>query len=311
VAEGTRVRVRAALSRGRTVRVGLLAGRTGAHLRGGLGQGWLLHGPGDVQRLPGQQGEQRHGLRVRPRQDPRGRQGPGGRRVAGTQGPPVLHQAAAAGERLLRDLQPGQRDAPGCAEHADRGDHPARRPDRRARVRGRRDRLRHRLRRDDRRPVRHGHHRPGRAEAEGQVGRRPAHLPRPHHPRLPEPVRHHRAAKPVRAVQHAGGDRAERGVDRRRHPVPARAGSRRGRTRAGGRRQVGRAPRRGRRGDPAARHGLLVGRGQYPRQAADAVPVRRRRRHVPHHLPRDRGEGLRGADAVAARQAIWCLTPCR
>ena len=37
---------------------------------------------------------------------------------------------------------------------------PAWRPDRRARVQGRRDRLRHRLRRDDRHPVQHGHHRP-------------------------------------------------------------------------------------------------------------------------------------------------------
>ena len=98
-----------------------------------------------------------------------------------------------------------------------------RRADRRARVRGRRDRLRHRLRRDDRHPVRHGHHRPGRTEAAGQVGGRTAHLPRPHHLGVPEPVRHHRAAEPVRAVQHAGRDRAERGVDRRPDPVHARA----------------------------------------------------------------------------------------
>ena len=173
--------------------------------------------------LPGQQGQQRHGLRVHPRQDPRDGQGPGRRGAAGAEGPSVLHQAAAAGERLLRELQPGQRDPAGRAVRADRGDHAARRADRRARVRGRRDRLRHRLRRDDRHPVRHGHHRPGRTEAAGQVGGRTAHLPRPHHLGVPEPVRHHRAAEPVRAVQHAGRDRAERGVDRRPHPVHARA----------------------------------------------------------------------------------------
>ena len=103
------------------------------------------------------------------------------------------------------------------------GDHPARRADRRARVRGRRDRVRHRLRRDDRHLVRHGHHRPGRAAAARQVGRRPAYLPGAHHSRVPEPVRHHRAAEPVGAVEHAGGDRAERGVDRGTDRVHARA----------------------------------------------------------------------------------------
>ena len=55
---------------------------------------------------------------------------PGDRRVALAAGPPVLHQAAAAGERLLRDVQPGQRDAGGPAEGVDPGDHTHRGADR-------------------------------------------------------------------------------------------------------------------------------------------------------------------------------------
>ena len=116
-------------------------------------KGGFYIGPGDLQRLPRQQGEQRHGLRVRPRQDPRDRARSGGRGAARAQGPPVLHQAAAAGDRLLRDLQPGQRHAGRRREPPDRGDHPARRAHGDAGVRGRRDRLRDRLRRDDRHAV--------------------------------------------------------------------------------------------------------------------------------------------------------------
>ena len=101
-------------------------------------------------------------LRVRPRQDPRDGHGSRRRRAAGAQGPPVLHQAAAAGERLLRDLQPGQRDAAWT-----RGPMPIEEITPRGvrtgeqRIRGRRDRLRDRLRRDDRHAVQHGHHAAG------------------------------------------------------------------------------------------------------------------------------------------------------
>ena len=86
-------------------------------------------------------------------------------------------------------------------------------------------------------------------------------------------------------------------------PVPGRARPGRGRARPGGRRQLGRAPQPGRRGHAAARHGLLVGRGQHPGQAADALPVRRRRGPVPRDLPGDRREGLRRPGADQARGA--------
>ena len=70
-------------------------------------------------------------------------------------------------------------------------------------VRVRRDRLRHRLRRDDRAPSssvditgRDG------VTLEGEVGRRPDDLPRPDDGRVPEPVHDHRPGQPVGAVEH-------------------------------------------------------------------------------------------------------------
>ena len=55
-------------------------------------------------------------------------------------------------------------------------------------LRAGRPRLRHRLRRDDRRPARDRHPRPRRPHAARDVGRRPAHLPRARRRRVPEPV---------------------------------------------------------------------------------------------------------------------------
>ena len=87
-----------------------------------------------------------------------------------------------------------------------------------------RDRLRHRLRRDDRRVVRAS------TFAAAAVTRcaekwpsGPAHLSRPRGRRLPEPVHDHRAGQPVGAEQHAGVDRAARRLDRGLHRLPARA----------------------------------------------------------------------------------------
>ncbi len=61
----------------------------------------------------------------------------------------------------------------------DRGHHPEGRAGGRRRVRGGRSRLRHRLRRDDRRAAQHRHPRARRPQARHGVGGRPAHLSRP------------------------------------------------------------------------------------------------------------------------------------
>ena len=103
-----------------------------ADLRRGLGAR-RLPARHDVQRPAHRRGGQRDGRGVRPRPDPRAGARPGDRRAARAAGPPVLHQAPAAGERLLRDVQPGQRDPGRRAEGADRGDHPDRGADRRTR----------------------------------------------------------------------------------------------------------------------------------------------------------------------------------
>ena len=120
------------------------------------------------------------------------RRRPGDGRDAVPEGPPVRHQAAVPRHRLLRDVQPAPRHARRPAQDADQHDHRDRHRDHRRDVRVRRHRLRHRLRRHDRRHRRRRHHRHGRRHAQGQVGARPAHLPRPDDRRLPEPVHDHR-----------------------------------------------------------------------------------------------------------------------
>ena len=81
-------------------------------------------------------------------------------------------------------------------------------------ARVRRHRVRHGIRRDDRRHRRRRHHGPRRSHAQGQVGARPDHLPRAHGGRLPEPVHDHRPRQPVGAVEHDGVHRAARRLDR-------------------------------------------------------------------------------------------------
>ena len=140
---------------------------------------------------------QRHHRRVHPRAHPRAGRRPRGRASCCPEGLPVRHQAPTARDQLLRGVQPGQRDAGRHRERADRSDHRDRRAHRGARVRARRDRARHRVRRHDRAADADGHRRSRRGEAAGQVGRRPAHLPRAVRQRIPEPVHHHRPAEPV------------------------------------------------------------------------------------------------------------------
>ena len=72
------------------------------------------------------------------------------------------NEAAVRRHRLPRHVQPAQRHARRPAGDADRGDHPARRAHVGRRARARPDRLRHRLRRHDRRAARDGHSRPRR-----------------------------------------------------------------------------------------------------------------------------------------------------
>ena len=143
---------------------------------------------------------------------------PRDRRAADPQGLSVRLQAQPAGLRLLRDVQPAAR-APGRREiQPDRRDHPGRgEAGGRNRVRVRRDRLRHRVRRHDRPAEPDRHPGPRWAAAARQVGGRAAHLPGPDERGLPEPVHHHRPAEPVGAVQHAGLHRAARRLHRPDH----------------------------------------------------------------------------------------------
>ena len=130
------------------------------------------------------------------------------------------------------------------------------------------DRLRHRLRRDDRAAAAHRHSRQRRADAAGEVGRRTAHLPRPRGRGVPQPLHDHGADQPIGARQHGSRHRAARGVDRRLHRPCAclRPAAYRGDTRGGGR--VDR-PSRGSGGRHALpRLQLLVRRRQCRRQAA-------------------------------------------
>ena len=111
-------------------------------------------------RRPGlEPGEQRHHLRLRPRADPRHRRRPADRRGPVPQRSPDRLQAHLPRHELLRHLQPAARAPRQPAAHTDRHDHRDRAADHGGGVRVRRDRVRHRLRRDDRRARRRRHHR--------------------------------------------------------------------------------------------------------------------------------------------------------
>ena len=166
-----------------------------------LGPGRPRGAAAGVQRHHHQQGGQRHRRRVHPQQDPRDVQGPADRRRPVPVRPPGRHQAALPRHRLLRDVQPRQRDAGRtCARTPIEEITPTASRPRDADVRVRRDRVRHRLRRHDRRARRHRHPRARRHRAQGEVGGRAAHLPRPVRGRVPELLHHHRARQPVGAL---------------------------------------------------------------------------------------------------------------
>ena len=130
--------------------------------------------------------------------------------------------------RLLRDLQPRQRHLVDVRPTPIEGITPRGIRDGRRRVRARHDRLRDRLRRDDRRAARHRHPRRGRPLAAREVGA-------PGRGRIsvstvagfPNLFIDHRARQPVACCQQHGGlDRAARRLDRRLHRAPAGRGPR-------------------------------------------------------------------------------------
>ena len=102
-------------------------------------------------------GGQRRVLRVHRRPHPPAGQRPGDGREADPEGPRLRRAARAAGDPLLRGLQPRQRAPRRHQRDADRAGHRDRPAHHRARLRVRHHRLRHRLRRHHRRvrPDRH------------------------------------------------------------------------------------------------------------------------------------------------------------
>ena len=139
-------------------------------LRGRLGERQSGQPAHHLHRPVHQPGGERHRQEVRPPQDPRDRhRSAGGRRPVPRL--PGRHQAPVPGHRLLRDLQPADNvhlvnlQRTPLVEVTEQGH-----PDLRAGVRVRRDRVRDRLRRDDRIADQRRHPRPGRRVAEGRVG---------------------------------------------------------------------------------------------------------------------------------------------
>ena len=103
------------------------------------------------------------------------RRRPRGRGEAVAAGLPDRVQAARVRRRLLRGVQPRQRDARRPARGRDRRDHADRDPHRAGPLRARRHHLRHRLRRHDRRAQPDRHPRPRRPAAPRRVGGRRPH----------------------------------------------------------------------------------------------------------------------------------------
>ena len=143
------------------------AGDVGEALR----RAGVRHLAGQLPRHVHGRGGQRRALRVHRRQDPLTGPRPGRRREADPQGPRLRRAARPARDRLLRGVQPGQR-APGRSRRgSDRTHHPPRDPHSGPRVRARRHRLCHWLRRRHRRVRSHRHPRRRRPVVAREVGR--------------------------------------------------------------------------------------------------------------------------------------------
>ena len=148
---------------------------------------------------------------------------PGGGRDADPEEPWFRHPPRAAGDPLLRGLQPAQRPAGGHQRDADRANHAEGHQDQRCRIRVRHHHLCDRLRCDHRQLRPHRHTRCGRPAAEGQVGRRAADLPGRAGGRLPQHGDADRAAHRTR--QHPAQHRIQCGLGHRTaRPTPATMG---------------------------------------------------------------------------------------
>ena len=192
-------------------------------LRKALRRARIRHLDGQFPRHLRGRGCQPHGVGVRRPQDPRARPRPGDGREAGAEGPRVRHPPRAAGDRLLRSLQPGQCTPRRPERGAHRARHAGRHRDRRRGAQARHPGLCHRVRRRDRRLRPHRHPGLQRAEPEGKMDGRAEDLPR--HPdfRLPEHVHPGRPAQCLLLLQHSPLQRAECRVGGGVHPPSARA----------------------------------------------------------------------------------------
>ena len=264
-----------------------------------------------LQRRADQPDRQRGGRRLHPGQDPIDRERSRDGRRALPERSPLRHQATVSRHQLLRHVQPAARPPRRPAQAPDRDDHRERHRHRRRSIRVRRHRVRHRFRRDDGRPRLRRHHRTRRRDAEGEVGPRAHHLPRPHHGRVPELLHDHRPGQPVGAVEHDGVDRAARRLGRRLPRRHARARRHHDRAHRDGGSRLGAARERLRRHHPLPHRQLVVHGRQRARQAAGVPALRRRRRCVPGGVRRGRWATTTSGSASPAptghaATTAWC-----
>jgi hypothetical protein len=233
---------------------------------------------------------QRAVVRIHGGEDPLDRQGSGDGRPPHPHRPPLRRPPPAVRHRLLRDVQQAQRRARQPPGNADQTGHRDRHPNRGQEPGRRHHHLGHRLRLRHRRPVPDGHRNRRRTHPQRPLGGRPADLPRPHDPRLPEPLLPRRPARGLRqqpplrrppgrlrAAAPEPGSRTEQHQDRGAGPSRASLDGRDGTTR----------------GVLAVREAGPVLRRQHPRQEA-GVPAQPRRPPHPRQVHgRGRGNRLR------------------
>ncbi len=165
----------------------------------------------------------------------------------------------------------------------------------------RRHRVRHRLRRHDGLAAAAQHHRQRWGAPGRHLGGRTPQLPGPAGRGIPEHVHHHRTGQPVGAQQHAGLDRATRGLDRGLHRAHALQRPHQGRGHRAGPGRVGGARGDDRQVHPVRQGELLVPGRQHPGQDPGVHALRRGRGHLPRPLQRDRGQRLRGLRLLRPR----------
>ena len=142
--------------------------------------------------------------------------------------------------------------------------------------------------------LQHRHPRQRRADADGEVGRGPAHLSRPRDRGFSQPVHDHGACQPLGADQHGPRHRAACRVDRRLHRARTGAGASSHRSELGGGGRVDCPSRRGRGRDGLPRLQLLVCRCQRSRQAAPCDALHRGLSGLYREVRGGRRQRLRG-----------------